>query len=220
MNSPQFELEGRLAYLCQKAYIHSTWSWHEVEVWVEFLHQPYTVAAFRGSEWNLWDGLRDLRGLPWWDERTGWCHAGFLKGARGLWDSVPAFPAFLLTERRPVWLTGHSLGGALALVTGALMVAAGHPPAGIVTFGAPAVAYSGGLARCLAGVPCRQYWNGCDAVPSHPWLASHPGEVVHIGGPRDLRDRFSPTRYDDHQMAEYTAALRAYHRVHDARPPA
>jgi hypothetical protein len=123
------------------------------------------VVAFRGSV-TAEDWARDFICAPLADRedtQLGRCHAGFLDGA----ESVVAAIAAAVGEN-PYYLTGHSLGGALALGVGALMVCSSKPPAAIVTFGAPRF----GMAQFVAvlkPVAVRQYRRGNDPVPLVPF---------------------------------------------------
>lgn len=158
--------------------------------------------AFRGTEADFGDILRDVRAVPWYDRDLGWCHAGFLKGARAIWPILAPFTK----NHDPTWFTGHSLGGALATLCAAMMVREGRAPAGLVTFGCPRVGFS--LEGRLAGLPVRRYVHGADCVPSHPWPIwgyRHAGAVTRLNGGRGIAE---PDRFLDHKMAGYVAAVR------------
>jgi hypothetical protein len=156
--------------------------------------------AFRGTTSDFGDILRDLRAVPWYDKDLGWCHSGFLKGAREIYPLLR--PAL---HSGPLWLTGHSLGGALATLVAAMMVRDGIPLTGLVTFGCPRVGY--GLEERLKAVPFQQRWvHGTDCVPSHPWT---------VWGYRHARwESWLPLcedeeadRFLNHRMASYVSAI-------------
>lgn len=102
-------------------------------------------------------GLRQATGQNW--GKLGVVHEGFMMAAESIYPAVPKKPGLILT--------GHSLGGALAVVVGALLAVDGYPPSLIVTFGAPRAGYS--LRDALKGIPVRQYRAGVDPVPMLPW---------------------------------------------------
>ena len=67
-------------------------------------------------------------------------HQGFLDALTGIWDPVfDAVRAAIDEADRPLWLTGHSLGGALAQLAGWLFTRRFMTVQAIVTFGGPMV---------------------------------------------------------------------------------
>lgn len=123
------------------------------------------VVAFRGSV-TAEDWARDFICAPVEDRedpQLGLCHAGFLDGAESIVTAITAAVGV-----QTYYLTGHSLGGALALGVGALMACSGKLPSAIVTFGAPRF----GMAKFVAVLeptPVRQYRRGNDPVPLVPF---------------------------------------------------
>lgn len=119
------------------------------------------IVAFRGSA-SAEDWLRDFMAEPIVDRahpQLGPCHAGFLDGAESVATAIGQ-----AVGNRPFWLTGHSLGGALALGVGALLLLAGQKAQAIVTFGAPRF---GGdrFVAAIAPLPVRQWHRGnCPVV--------------------------------------------------------
>ncbi len=124
-----------------------------------------TVVAFRGSV-TAEDWARDFICAPVMDRedpQLGLCHAGFLDGAESV---VAAISAAVGSNR--CYLTGHSLGGALALGVGALLACSGKSPEAIVTFGAPRYGMAK-FAALLQPIAVRQYRRGNDPVPLVPF---------------------------------------------------
>jgi len=104
--------------------------------------------------------------------RVGRVHAGFRRGLRLVRDTLESSLDRLAAERVPVVYTGHSLGGALALVA-----AAERPADGVATFGAPRTG-DRRFARSLASGRVRRFENGCDLVcrlPPRELGFSHAG---------------------------------------------
>jgi len=102
------------------------------------------VVVFRGTEMKSLSALHevrtDLNTIPVPFEQGGKVHRGFLLGLGEVWDGEEGLNAFLnqmISEspERPVWMTGHSLGGALASLCFARTPAA----AGLYLYGAPRV---------------------------------------------------------------------------------
>jgi triacylglycerol lipase len=100
------------------------------------------ILAFRGTQPNmLRDWLYDLdsRFVPAPGGMVGRVHVGFLNALNAIW---PELWARLRRERgaRSLWITGHSLGGALAaLATARLQFTEDQPVNGLYTFGQPRV---------------------------------------------------------------------------------
>jgi hypothetical protein len=148
-----------------------------------------TVIAFRGSiaphDWAL-----DFQAIPTVDHEAtnhptlGFIHSGFLAGALALTPQIA-----MAVAGKPYALTGHSLGGALALVVAGLLVDAGHAPERVATFGAPKVGFSS-FVEALKDVPIAQYRRGNDIVPLVPfWLPNFPYEharlpLIRVGVPQ------------------------------------
>ncbi len=68
----------------------------------------------------------------------GRVHRGFLMALDDTWAQVAALVLEHRAGRR-LWLTGHSMGGAIAILAGQRFWDAGVSPAGVYTFGAPKV---------------------------------------------------------------------------------
>jgi triacylglycerol lipase len=115
------------------------------------------VVAFRGSQApNTLDGLKDwlltnandLLILPEGRIGTDFAaagvgarfHRGFLEALAEIWDPLFALvDAALKAQERPLWVTGHSLGGALALLAAWRLQQNFIPVHQVYTFGAPMI---------------------------------------------------------------------------------
>jgi hypothetical protein len=109
-------------------------------------------------------------------------HQGFINGLAEIWDSIfERVSAEVKASERPVWLTGHSLGGALALLAGWLFLRRFINIHQIYTFGAPMVGNKEATAafdRELKGKIFR-YINTEDPVPHLPTLSLLANEFCH-----------------------------------------
>ncbi len=115
------------------------------------------VAAFRGSEApDSLDGLKDwlltnandLLILPEGRIGTDFAaagvgarfHRGFLEALAAIWEPLFArLDDALKARERPLWVTGHSLGGALALLASWRLLQNFIPVHQVYTFGAPMI---------------------------------------------------------------------------------
>ena len=141
----------------------------------------HPVIAFPGTRLSdPHDVLTDLEALPTHDRDLGWCHSGFLAGARAL------YPLLGLPHMVQPIFVGHSMGAAIALLIAARAALDWHEPREVVTFGSPR---AGGhtLASALSALPVRMYRNGNDPVPDVPFhffgFYQHPRRLIQIGEP-------------------------------------
>jgi len=98
-----------------------------------------TVVSFRGTEPNsLSDWLTDAHTSLVTGPLGAKVHAGFYWSLREAWKIVDDCVADFDRRRgKPLWITGHSLGGALATLAAARWLSAGRPVQGIYTYGQP-----------------------------------------------------------------------------------
>jgi len=178
----------KLSEICQESYKSSDFEEANIEVTVRG-----SVFAFRGTD-EAKDAIRDIRILPFWTRELGWCPAGFLKASKRLVTKVTATCLEQEIDHESVELTGHSLGGAVALIVGALMARDEISPRQIVTFGAPRC----GRLKILDGVPVTMYRHGKDIVPlvPPPFLMKRHCKMLEFGKPGSSYIR-------DHYMINY-----------------
>jgi triacylglycerol lipase len=162
-------------------------------------NDDHIVAAFRGTEsptsieglkdWLLTDAV-NLLIQPQGDLGTDFAaagvgarwHQGFIRALGDVWD--PFFEA-ITTERkksdRPVWLTGHSLGGALALLAGWRLKRRFVPVHQIYTYGGPMVGDAVAIAAIDREFPDRiyRYVNSPDVVPHLPTVSLLANQYSH-----------------------------------------
>lgn len=139
--------------------------------------EDVAVIVFRGTD-DTSDWLTNLNWFPA-DTPHGAIHSGFYNAYQPLKPRI----ATLLSESPPkhLWITGHSLGGALALVCAYdLMGNENLDLNGIITFGQPMVArkqLAEHLDSVLLGRYAR-YVNGKDMVPKLPPWHADCGSLV------------------------------------------
>jgi hypothetical protein len=188
------------------------------------------IVAFRGTDQAL-DWLTNVafwqRG-PWGPE-WGRVHAGFLAAVDALWPKLIAAIAELDGGPRPIWFTGHSLGGAMALLAAVKLLNEGPGAAigGICTFGQPMVGndrFAARLDQQLAGRFVR-FETAKDDIARQPPRGTHCGALRYFdrnGGLREnpgrlerfwdslRRDPLGPA--GDHPMREYLRLMDQFRR--------
>ena len=130
------------------------------------LCDTHAVLAFRGSDpvtaasW-VTDVVVRLVERP---DYQGRVHLGFSSALRRTWGKVSA--VLDAVGDKPLFLTGHSMGGALAVLTAWRLAKLGRPPVATYTFGAPRV---GDPMFCAGyGLPTYRVVNRLDLVPELP----------------------------------------------------
>lgn len=126
----------------------------------------HAVLAFRGSDpVTLPNWVTDaVARLVERGEYEGRVHQGFSSVLRRTWGKLE--PMLAEAEGRPLFLTGHSMGGALAVLTACRLAKAGRSPAATYTYGAPRV---GDPAFCEGyTLPTYRVVNRLDLVPEMP----------------------------------------------------
>jgi triacylglycerol lipase len=119
---------------------------------------PFAVLVFRGTT-----GLRnwfldlDVRPEPLAPRTVA--HRGFVEALHQVWQALQPQLDNLV---EPLFMAGHSMGGALAQ-----LAAWYHPPRAVYSFGAPRVGDAGFAAR-MAAVPIYRIVNGRDVVADLP----------------------------------------------------
>jgi hypothetical protein len=128
-------------------------------------------------------------------------HQGFFDDAQAVWS----FARPLLKPGLETRITGHSLGGALALLIGMRLHAEGFPVGRIVTFGQPKVTNEAGVDR-FRDLPLLRIVNHDDPVPLLPWEtrgAASEGFFRHLGSELWLTDRGTWEFFDEPQAEKY-----------------
>ena len=147
------------------------------------------VLAFRGTQVdNFWSSVLDfaidVQFLPIPDSHGDLVHAGFLHALAEVWSDVVAhLTAEQTRSARPLWITGHSLGAALATLAANLCCEdAVFRLQGLYTFGSPRTGDADFGARIR--VPVFRFRNDSDLVPHLPLglVFRHVGHLQFIDG--------------------------------------
>ena len=148
------------------------------------------VLVFRGTE-SIGDWLINFNVLHATGD-LGEMHRGFLRAYRDTVDIlIPRLKA-ASAEGKTVWMTGHSLGGAIAL-NAAIETRNELNLTGLVTFGQPRAArYSAAMAiEAALGARFYRFVNNNDIVPRVPSTLFHAGQLNHFDGYGQLQPSIS-----------------------------
>jgi triacylglycerol lipase len=136
-----------------------------------------TFVTFAGSDpLKIEDWITDFNAVQSADS----LHTGFDAAVGTVWSAIQTAIATPATPGQPVFFTGHSLGGALAVLA-AMRAAAAFPtqPIIVYTFGSPRTGGSAFFnAYPLNGSTFRLI-HGTDIVPTVP--TAQPGDYRHVG---------------------------------------
>ena len=175
-----------------------------------------TVVAFRGTQVFADPSLADMLSNLWFRRRPwdpGKVHRGYREA---LLDIAQELKRPLYSGRRPLYFTGHSMGGALATLAATLAPG----PSATYSFGAPRVGDKA-FARRLTNLV--RVVHGADIAPRYPFPLGyrHGGQVWHLSGEGTLRPGLPPGWYlrlpltpagfaqalRDHRIGEYASKL-------------
>lgn len=153
-----------------------------------FANDVDAVVTCRGTEPDDWNDLKaDLDIGTVISETVGRVHRGFKREVDDLW---PRLEQALVNNRRTLWFTGHSLGGAMAAICAGRCVLSHirSNPRALYTYGSPRV----GNRRYVNYVSFEAYrWvNNNDAVPSLPpaFLGfRHKGQEIYLNAYGQIR---------------------------------
>ena len=110
-------------------------------------------------------------------------HFGFMSALAEVWDPLKAaLDAELARKDRPVWVTGHSLGGALATLAAWRLEQQFVPVTAVTTFGAPMIGNqlaANAFETLFAGRSFR-YIDDADLVPRLPTISFVSNQYVHV----------------------------------------
>jgi triacylglycerol lipase len=166
------------------------------------------VVAFRGTRPDqLLDWMTDIDAVQvafgdyFKCPAVGDTHQGFTFALLRVWDLIVADVTAFQDKAQTLWITGHSLGGALAaLATAAFTFAKRMPVNGLYNYGQPRVGDLTFTAQCDShfGNLFFRFVNDEDIVTRVPprifphaplpWFYGHSGQVLYFDGQRVLHN--------------------------------
>jgi hypothetical protein len=183
-------------------------------------HEDHQTLAFAGSA-EMKDFMQDADFAKVKYAGMGRVHRGFAEA----FDSVK--PELSIVKKdKPILITGHSLGGALATLTALHLKQSGYDVHSMYNFGSPRVG-DNEFSRTYgqAGIPSFRFVNSCDIVPNVPVFGyDHIKLPVYVGdGGKVLPKQESAytyrfwsiteRRFTSHEMKNYLANLKVVSNV-------
>jgi len=178
------------------------------------------ILVFRGSEgydrqkkingsklladWGLTDFLATYRTVSKWGRGVK-VHAGFAnalhKGAPGQDSAYNQLKTKIVPrlKGRTLWVTGHSLGAALATLAAMDLQTDRVPVQGVYAFGSPRVGnarFKAAFDRAFKGRPLQRWVNDRDIVPLNP--PAPPLDYQHVGQTNNITET-GQVRLDDRE---------------------
>ncbi|MBX3421719.1 MAG: lipase family protein [Pirellulaceae bacterium] len=162
------------------------------------------IVVFRGTEpENLEDIRASSDAVLVIAETLGRVHRGFKREVDLLWQPLEKL---LKDNQKPLWFCGHSLGGALAIISAGRCVLSPIPsnPKGLFSFGSPRV----GNRKFINFVKLNHYrWvNNNDIVTRLPprWLGySHSGRELYMNAYGQVREYTRWNKFRDRWLGFY-----------------
>lgn len=192
---PQYKKLGYGGYLFTEdrgAQAHLVWSKTEV------------VICFRGTEpGEFSDIVADLNAIPDRAQIGGFVHNGFQEEVNKVWDDLLPTLQQRIDDGLPVYICGHSLGGAMATIAASRL---GDSVACLYTYGSPRVGTRGFVKR----IKCEHYRhvNNNDVVPKVPFAFlgyKHHGTLRYINFYGNIRKMTQYQRFKDGWRGRVTA---------------
>ena len=177
-------------------------------LWVEHRTEPIVIIGFRGTQPDKFsDVVADLNILR--DPLPGYgsAHEGFLDAYGGVRHILEEKLRVESGRNLQIWITGHSLGGALAAVASTTIMDRmkfdnSYQLNGVYTFGKPRVGNKEFVQKIEEGyeannIHAMRFRHGDDMVAQIPWNLIgyyHEGQLMHMDG--DGNFDFNPLEQD------------------------
>tara|TARA_B110000503_G_scaffold24486_1_gene38713 strand:+ start:2164 stop:2955 length:792 start_codon:yes stop_codon:yes gene_type:complete len=166
----------------------------DAEAWVFITKDDAIIVSCRGTEpAQFSDILADLKAIPVRHPRAGRVHKGFKEYTDLVFDEIIEHVKKMRKKEENVFVVGHSLGGAMAVLVAEGLSSAGIPVKELRTFGQPRVGnrqFRRHLEGCDIGRYIR-YVNNNDIVPRVPpamFGFVHGGDLHYINSYGFIRD--------------------------------
>ncbi len=157
-----------------------------------FQNKDDLVIACRGTQPSEFNDIKaDLQAIPVISETISRVHSGFKSEVDELWPMIREDLDPKVFAKRTLWVTGHSLGGAMATIIAARCTLDNEMPnvEELYTYGSPRV----GWRKYCSSLPVKHYrWrNNNDIVTTVPLILmgyTHHGDSCYINAYGKVRD--------------------------------
>ncbi|HEY5038320.1 MAG TPA: lipase family protein [bacterium] len=137
--------------------------------------RDYSILSFRGTQIKQWIDIETDLNIPFYKNKGGEVHRGFFEAFQVI---APDLIQALKKLKTPLYVTGHSLGGALATVA-VMNLPNPDQIAACYTYGAPRVG-NAEFVEAFYKVPVYRLVHASDIVPHLPFFAMgycHPSSM-------------------------------------------
>ena len=180
-------------------------------------HRNMTIVAFRGTE-TIGNALTDVKtALIRHGIFPGLVHLGFAHAADIVYPSVRVLVTAMGRER-PILITGHSLGGAMATLVAHRLSAEGFHVRAVYTYGSPRPGDRN--FRDAYRLHNYRFVNDNDLVPHLPlrWCYRHVGHLKLLTRDSKLLEQYSDWKDKKRELIKHAKHVQRAHR-NDEDPP-
>ncbi len=215
----QLKLEGRL---WQTGHIQAFAGASETDIVLTFRGTESPLTVDGRKDWLLTNARQQLILPPEGEVGADFAaagtsarfHQGFLQALTDVWDQFfPSLQELWKAHERPVWVTGHSLGGALATLAAWRLECREVDVHRVYTFAAPMVCDTAGVEGYHQRFINRVYRfvNEADLVPALPISNLLNNEYRHVGVaevlPADTASTWPPAREVLAHLVQFAGTL-------------
>ena len=202
-------------------------------------HQKYIVMVFRGTDelkdWRDNTKIDSIKVEDMFEEGSHMqFHEGFYEATKEIWDDANMYTDYKTqfeSDEKPLFLTGHSLGGAMATIVAAHLIKNKRPFFGVYTFGQPCVVGKSSIDQFNEKCRSRFYRfsNDNDIIPrldipnyDHVGMSvyiSQNQEIVqdenrrikkYYGKFKEIIEKFGKDMIVDHRISHYVQAIKEW----------
>ena len=170
------------------------------------------IVAFRGTV-SIGNALTDVEtALIRHDIFPGLVHLGFARAAEAVYPTVRALLT-ALDRDLPIWVTGHSLGGAMATLVAHRLAHEGFPVRAVYTYGSPRPGDRN--FRDAYRLPNYRFVNDNDLVPHLPlrWCYRHVGLLKLLTRDGKLLEQESDWKDKKRELVKHAKHVQRAHRT-------